>query len=104
MPDEYRPETYGDRMAEIYDVWMDEVGPADTTGPAVEFLALLAGAGPVLELGVGTGRVALPLASRGIEVHGVDASTEMVARLREKPGGEAIHVTMGDFASVPVDG
>jgi len=104
MTDEYEPETYGDRIAEIYDRWLEEAGPAATTAPAVEFLASLAGAGPVLELGIGTGRIALPLAARGIEVRGVDASAEMLARMREKPGGADIPVTMGDFAGVPVEG
>jgi len=104
MPDEYGPETYGDRIAAIYDRWLEDAGPAGTTAPAVEFLASLAGDGPVLELGIGTGRIALPLAARGVEIHGVDASTEMVARLRGKPGGDGIPITIGDFAGVPVDG
>jgi SAM-dependent methyltransferase len=69
-------------------------------GEAGDLLASLAGGGPVLELGVGTGRLALPLAARGLEVHGVDASAAMVARLRAKPGGEAVHVVVGDFAAV----
>jgi SAM-dependent methyltransferase len=64
----------------------------------------LAGDGPVLELAIGTGRVALPLGARGITVQGVDASAEMVARLRAKPGGESILVTIGDMAEVPVTG
>jgi SAM-dependent methyltransferase len=70
----------------------------------VDRLAELAGAGPALELGIGTGRVALPLAASGVEVHGIDASAAMVDRLRAKPGGEAIPVTMGDFADLPVEG
>ena len=74
------------------------------TDAAVAFLAELAGSGPVLELAVGTGRIGLPLVGRGIEVHGIDASEQMVARLRSKPGGERVHVTMGDFADVPVEG
>jgi SAM-dependent methyltransferase len=57
-----------------------------------------------LELGIGTGRVALPLAARGVEVHGIDASESMVAKLRAKPGGADLPVTIGDFADVPVDG
>ena len=73
------------------------------TDAAVTFLAGLAGSGPVLELAVGTGRIALPLAERGTEVHGIDASEAMVARLRTKPGGDAIPVTIGDFADVPVE-
>jgi SAM-dependent methyltransferase len=70
----------------------------------VEFLAGLAGGGRVLELAIGTGRVALPLASRGITIEGVDASAAMVARLRAKPGGEQIPVTIGDLADVPARG
>src|SRR2546426_12552618 len=96
----YGPETYGDRIADVYDGLYENL---DTEG-AVEMLASLAGDGPVLELAIGTGRLALPLAERGLEVHGVDASDAMVARLRDKPGGECIPVTMGDFADVAVDG
>ncbi len=70
----------------------------------VELLARLAGDGPVLELAIGTGRIALPLATRGIAVEGIDLSTAMVDRLRAKPGGDAIPVTIGDYADVPVDG
>jgi SAM-dependent methyltransferase len=72
-------------------------------GDCADRLAELAGPGPALELGIGTGRVALPLAARGVEVHGIDASAAMVERLRAKPGGEAIPVTFGDFADVPVE-
>ena len=71
---------------------------------AVAFLAELAASGPVLELAIGTGRIALPLAERGIDVHGIDASEKMVARLRSKPGGDGIPVTIGDFADVAVEG
>jgi SAM-dependent methyltransferase len=71
--------------------------------PAVDFLAQLAGDGPALELGIGTGRIALPLRDRGVEVHGIDLSEAMVARLRAKPGGGEIPVTMGDFATTRVD-
>jgi SAM-dependent methyltransferase len=98
----YGPETYGDRIAGVYDTFHDEIG-LDTEG-AVEALAELAGDGPVLELAIGTGRLALPLTERGLEVHGIDASEEMVAKLREKPGGDTIPVTIGDFADVGVDG
>jgi SAM-dependent methyltransferase len=70
----------------------------------VEFLAGLASEGPVLELGVGTGRVALPLAARGLVVEGVDASAAMVQRLRAKPGGDSIKVAIGDMADVPAAG
>jgi SAM-dependent methyltransferase len=97
----YRPETYGDRIAGIYDLMTAELAdPVD----CVDRLAELAGPGPALELGIGTGRVALPLAARGVEVHGIDASAAMVERLRAKPGGEAIAVTLGDFADVAVEG
>ena len=97
----YRPETYGDRIAGVYDTMMTVLpDPAD----CADRLAELAGPGPALELGVGTGRVALPLAARGVEVHGIDASAAMVEGLRAKPGGDAVTVTLGDFAGVPVEG
>jgi SAM-dependent methyltransferase len=97
----YRPETYGDRIADVYDALTETMpDPVD----CVDRLAELAGPGPALELGIGTGRVALPLAARGVEVHGIDASAAMVAGLRAKPGGAAIPVTMGDFAEVAVEG
>jgi SAM-dependent methyltransferase len=95
--DEYGPSTYGDHIADVYDRWF--ALPEDTE-QAVAALADLAGSGPVLELGIGTGRIALPLRARGVEVHGVDASEAMVAKLRDKPGGADIPVTMGDFADV----
>jgi SAM-dependent methyltransferase len=99
---DYRPETYGDRIAGVYDGLYEEV--VAETDAAVDTLARLAGDGPVLELAIGTGRLALPLAARGIDIEGVDASEEMVAKLRDKPGGAAIAVTMGDFADVGVEG
>lgn len=70
----------------------------------VDFLARLAGAGPALEFAIGTGRVALPLAARGVNVQGIDISEPMVAKLREKPGGDAIPVTIGDIATTRVPG
>ena len=94
------PAFYGDRWADVYDERHEYLDPA----PAVEFLAGLAGEGPVLELAIGTGRVALPLAARGIAVEGVDVSEAMVARLRAKPGGASIPVTMGDMADGPASG
>jgi SAM-dependent methyltransferase len=97
----YGPATYGDRIADVYDAFFEDTLDTDR---AVEALADLAGGGPVLELAIGTGRLALPLAARGLEVHGVDASERMVEKLRAKPGGDAIPVTIGDFADVPVDG
>ncbi len=96
---EYRAATYGDRIAEVYDSLFTE---AD--GAAIDLLADLAGSGPVLELGVGTGRLAIPLVERGIVVHGVDASSAMVEKLRAKPGGEAIRVLIGDFGRVLPEG
>ena len=92
-------ETYNQRCADVYDQWFGHFDEA-----AVAVLEELAGSGRVLELGIGTGTVALPLAARGVEVHGIDASPEMVAALRAKPGGEALPVTMGDFADVCVEG
>lgn len=71
---------------------------------AVEFLAQLAGGGPALELGIGTGRIALPLAARGLRVDGVDLSPAMVEQLRAGPGGDQLAVTIGDLADVPVAG
>lgn len=71
---------------------------------AVAFLEQLAGPGPALELGIGTGRIALPLAARGIRVDGIDLSPAMVDQLRTKPGGDQLSVTIGDFADVPVPG
>jgi SAM-dependent methyltransferase len=73
-------------------------------GPTVDFLAGLAGQGRALELGIGTGRIALPLAQQGVHVHGIDLSEEMAARLRVKPGAEGIGVTIGDFATTQVEG
>ncbi len=99
--DEYGPSTYGDRIAEAYDEWH---GLPQDTDETVEFLAGLAVGGPVLELAIGTGRIALPLAARGIQVHGIDASEAMLATLRSKPGGADIPVTMGNFADVGVEG
>lgn len=97
----YDVTTYGERMAAVYDQW-----PAvpQNTDAIVACLARLAGPGPILELGIGTGRLALPLAQRGLVVHGIDASPAMVAQLRAKPGGEHIPVTLGDFADMAVDG
>ena len=74
------------------------------TDTVAEVLAGLAGGGRALEFGIGTGRIALPLADRGVEVHGIDLSRAMVARLRAKPGGDAIPVAIGDFATTTMDG
>ena len=98
--DDYEPiMSFGETVAEIY----DDIPRGDESA-AVAFLEELAGDGPALDLAIGTGRIALPLAARGIRVDGVDFSTAMVARLREKPGGGDISVTIGDFAEVPVAG
>ncbi len=95
--DGYGIASYGDAAAAVYDL----VHAPDAA--AVACLAELAGPGPVLELGIGTGRIAVPLSSRGLEVHGIDASEAMVAKLRAKPGAGRITVTMGDFADVDVE-
>ncbi|MGD2153811.1 MAG: class I SAM-dependent methyltransferase [Gemmatimonadales bacterium] len=97
---DYDAASYGEKIADVYDEWYSGL---DTAG-AVELLAELAGPGPVLELGIGTGRLALPLSERGIEVHGIDASEAMVAKLRGKPGADRIPVTIGDFADLEVEG
>jgi SAM-dependent methyltransferase len=98
---QYGPATYGDRFAPIYDARY-AAPTAARTEATVAFLAALAGPGPALELGIGTGRVAFPLQARGVAVHGIDASAAMVAKLREKPGGASLPVTVGDMADVPV--
>ena len=92
-------EAYGENVAGVYDDWYSELDPH-----AIDALADLSSGGKVLELGIGTGRVALPLSAKNVEVHGIDASPSMIARLREKPGGDRITVTQGDFAAVPVEG
>jgi SAM-dependent methyltransferase len=95
---------FGERVAAAYDESAADMFEATAVNPAVEFLAGLAGGGRALELGIGTGRIALPLQRRGVPVHGIDVSRAMVARLRAKPGGDAIGVTFGDFATTRVDG
>jgi SAM-dependent methyltransferase len=94
---------FGERIAARYDQSSDIFEPG-AMDPTVEVLAELAGGGRALELGIGTGRIALPLAGRGVPVRGIDLSRAMVARLRAKPGSEAIGVTIGDFATTRVDG
>lgn len=93
--------TYGEHIAEVYDHWP---GVPANAAAAVEFLAPLAKSRRALELGIGTGRVALPLAARGVKVHGIDASPAMVAELRRKSGGDAIPVEIGNFADVRIGG
>jgi SAM-dependent methyltransferase len=97
--DNYRPNTYGDSMADIY----DQIQGERDAQAAVEFLAAIARHGSVLELGIGTGRVALPLSAQGIRVQGIDASSAMIEHLRAKPGGDKIPVVLGDFSDIPFD-
>src|ERR671919_1118477 len=100
MPEDY----FGERVAARFDErYAYQADPA-VVDPIVAFLADLARDGRALELGIGTGRIALPLARRGIRVHGIELSEAMVARLRAKPGAEEIGVTLGDFATTTVDG
>jgi SAM-dependent methyltransferase len=91
--------SFGEDVAERYDDT-----PRGDESAAVAFLEQLASGGPTLELAIGTGRIGLPLAARGVSVHGIDISPHMIARLRQKPGGDQIPVTMGSFADVPVQG
>jgi SAM-dependent methyltransferase len=100
MPEDY----FGERIAERFDErYAYQCDPA-VVDPIVAFLAELARGGAALELGIGTGRIALPLARRGVPVHGIELSEAMVARLRAKPGAEQIGVTIGDFATAKVAG
>jgi SAM-dependent methyltransferase len=95
---------FGEPVAAMYDETSDKMFDPAVVDPTVDFLAELAGDGRALELGIGTGRIALPLAARGVEVHGIELSRAMAARLRAKPGGEGIRVTIGDVATAKVDG
>jgi SAM-dependent methyltransferase len=95
---------FDSQIAERYDESSSEIFQPDAINPAVDFLAELAREGRALELGIGTGRIALPLAQRGVPVHGIDISKAMVERMRAKPGGEGIDVTIGDFATTTVLG
>ena len=99
----YDAPTYGDRFADVYDDWYDGVTDADACATHLATLVADGGGGPVLELGVGSGRLALPLAALGIEVHGLDASAAMLERLRAKPGSAAVRVTQGDMATIPLE-
>jgi SAM-dependent methyltransferase len=99
------PRVYFDEhIAERYDASSSDMFEPAVVDPVVSFLADLAGEGGALELGIGTGRIALPLSQRGVRVHGIDLSAAMVARLRAKPGADDIGVTIGDFATTRVDG
>jgi SAM-dependent methyltransferase len=100
MPRDY----FGERIAERYDESASDMFDPEVVDPVVDFLADLAFDGAALELGIGTGRIALPLARRGIRVHGIELSEAMVSRLRVKPGAEQIGVTIGDIATTTVEG
>ena len=95
---------FDERVAARYDESLAEMFDPVVVDPVVDLLVELAGRGRALELGIGTGRIALPLAQRGVPVHGIELSRAMAARLRAKPGGEQIGVTIGDFATTTVDG
>ena len=96
--------SFDDHIAANYETYWPHLFDAAVVDPAVHFLAERAGAGPVLELGIGTGRIALPLSRQGLHVHGIELSTAMVERLRQHDGAEEIGVTIGDFATARVDG
>jgi hypothetical protein len=100
MPKNY----FNERIAKSYEAKWPELFEPAVIDPAVRFLAELAGTGAALELGIGTGRIAVPLSQRGVRVHGIDLSPDMVAQLQAKPGTDDIGVTIGDFATTRVDG
>lgn len=100
----YDDATYGDRFVDVYDDWYDSDPATGDTEQAVVALTALAGEGPVLELGVGTGRLAIPLAAAGIAVTGLDGSAAMLEALAAKPGGERVSATVGDMAGPLPDG
>ena len=95
---------FDERIAESYEAKWPELFEPAAVDPVVNFLADLAGPGPVLELGIGTGRIALPLSRRGVRVHGIELSPAMVARLQAQPDADAIGITIGDFATTKVTG
>jgi trans-aconitate methyltransferase len=95
---DYEDSTYGDLIAGDYDAFYSEYDPA-----LIDLLAELAGDGPALELGIGTGRIALPLHERGITIQGIDASEAMIAKMRAKPGGAEIEVLVGSFADFKLE-
>jgi len=95
---------FDERVAARYDESAAEMFDSAIVDPVVDFLVEIAGNGRALELGIGTGRIALPLAQRGVPVHGIELSKAMAATLRAKPGGEDIGVTIGDFSRASVDG
>ncbi|MGH9216907.1 MAG: class I SAM-dependent DNA methyltransferase [Acidimicrobiales bacterium] len=91
-------------IAERYDILWPELFEPAVLDSTVDFLAELSDGGPALELGIGTGRIALPLSQRGVRVHGIELSPAMVTQLQAQPGGSSIEVTIGDFATTKVDG
>jgi SAM-dependent methyltransferase len=95
---------FGEPVAASYDVDGADMFQPDVVDPVVDLLAGLAGDGRALELGIGTGRIAIPLAARGIEVAGIELSRAMASRLGVKPGGKTIAVTIGDFSSATAEG
>lgn len=95
---------FGEDVASRYDESERKMFDSSVVEPAVDVLADLAGGGAALEFGIGTGRIALPLRERGVRVFGIDLSEAMVRRLRAKPGGDRIPVTIGDFATTRVNG
>ncbi|MGW7413371.1 class I SAM-dependent DNA methyltransferase [Streptomyces sp. NPDC054863] len=95
---------FGASVAATYDDPSSRMFGPEAVEPAVGLLAELAAGGPALEFGIGTGRIALPLARRGVPVRGIDMSRAMVQKLREKPGGDALGVTIGDFATTETEG
>jgi SAM-dependent methyltransferase len=95
--------SFDERTAARYDESSADMFDPAVLDPAVDVLAEIAGSGRALELGIGTGRIALPLAQRGVPVHGIDLSKAMVARLRAKPGGQDIDVTIGDFTTTKLE-
>jgi SAM-dependent methyltransferase len=100
MPTNY----FDERIAKSYEAKWPELFEPAMVDPVVAFLADLAGTGAALELGIGTGRIAIPLSRRGVRVHGIDLSPDMIAELRAKPGTDGIGVTVGDFATTRVSG
>ena len=95
---------FGERVAARYDDHSWSMFDPAVVGPAVDLLVEIAGGGPALEFAIGTGRIALPLAERGVPVAGIDTSEAMLARLREKPGSERIEAAAGDMATTRLDG
>jgi SAM-dependent methyltransferase len=100
VPEDY----FGEHVAERFDQRYAHLADPAVVAPIVDFLADLGRGGAALELGIGTGRIALPLAQRGVRVHGIDLPEAMVARLRAKPGAKQIDVTVGDFTTTTVEG